>query len=245
MIAEVKLYWILYQNLYDSQVDLSELKHALQGWQQDWAALFSKKVQNATCKDGDIDIDIFCVDQPRSQFLQMGLHFGYLLAYSQSLKSAQRVVSGSVLADMIRLSTTIINLAMDTTDERTRHLTDHIYHIIVFSALTLCRLVHTYEPKLRAANQDIVSLDSLVVSLIDWLKSIGPPCHAAHMLGGIVSAQFKKLRPGFGIIDNQSLPTDVAFLYPNFVGSELFDMSLDLTQWPEWDQMFSDTDISV
>lgn len=42
MTAEVKLYWIIYQQCCGRQVDLNETKLALQGWQQEWAALFSE-----------------------------------------------------------------------------------------------------------------------------------------------------------------------------------------------------------
>ena len=42
MGAEIKLYWIIYQNCCGLQVNLAETKLALQSWQQEWAALFSK-----------------------------------------------------------------------------------------------------------------------------------------------------------------------------------------------------------
>ncbi|THD00233.1 hypothetical protein EYZ11_000283 [Aspergillus tanneri] len=143
---------------------------------------------------------------------------------------------------MIHHSTTIINLAIDKTDDRTRHLTDQIYHIVTFSALTLSQLVHRYESRLQAESHDIEALDTLIVKLINWLRSIGLPCHTASMLSDIVLAHFVKLRPGFrpmdvsasyevgenigdfDTLDYQSLPLDVALLYPDFIGSELFDM---------------------
>ncbi|RSM01365.1 hypothetical protein CEP52_008586 [Fusarium oligoseptatum] len=200
---------------------------------------------------------------PRSQFLQMGFHFAHLLAYYQSLKSPKPVMHNSTLEDMIRHSKAIINLAVDTADERTRHLTDHIYHIITFSALALCRIIRTYESKLRAANFDISSIDNLIFNLINWLKTIGLPCHAAHILGDIVSAQFKKLRPDFHALaltaneslagDNNavfpggdiSLPSDISFLYPDFIGSEMFIIDADLDAWPQWGQGHLGTGPSV
>lgn len=182
----------------------------------------------------------------------------------------------AVLGEMIRLSTAIINIAMDTTDQRTRHLTDHIYHIITFSAITLCRLLHTYESKLRASHHDVAGLDHLVVKLVNWLRSIGLPCHVAHIFGEVVSAQHRKLRPDFysnapttattstsnhnnngsygGVVggsdrtldeQQQTLTNEIAFLYPDFVGSELFNLDADTNLWPQWDQMLSDTDMSV
>ncbi|KAL6407574.1 hypothetical protein AUP68_08593 [Ilyonectria robusta] len=217
MVAEVKLYWLIYEKCSGPQVNLAETKLALQSWLQDWADLFN---------------------QPRSQFLQMGFHFAHLLAYCQSLKSEKVMVGDGFLAEMVRLSQTIINLAIDTTDERTRHLTDHIYHIVTFSTLTLCRLVHTYESTLRAADYDVAGLDTLIQKLIAWLKSIGLPCHATHMLGDIVSARFKKLRPHFSPatggstsddgavsdIDYQFLSADLAFLDPEYIGADLFNL---------------------
>ena len=188
----------------------------------------------------------------------MGFHFALLLAHCQSLKSTTALMCGSILAEMVRLSTSIINLAIDTTDERTRHLTDHIYHIITFAAITLCRLVNAYEPKLRAAKHDIHALDELIWRLVSWLKSIGLPCHVAHMLGNIVSMQHEKLRPGarpqasVSPYDAMSrpghqrgLPSDGSFLYPEFTGAELFDLDSDPTLWPDWDQIISDGELSV
>ncbi|KAK7413175.1 hypothetical protein QQX98_007954 [Neonectria punicea] len=242
MAAEVELYWIIYNKCGRPQIDLEDTKFALQKWQREWTGLYHG---------------------PRSQFLQMGFHFAHLLATCQSLKSPKSVMHNSTLEDMIRHSKAIINLAVDTADERTRHLTDHIYHIITFSALTLCRIVRTYESKLRAVNFDISSIENLIFNLIDWLKTIGLPCHAAHILGDIVTAQFKKLRPDFYTrtvttssslvgdnavgfpIEDVSLPSDISFFYPDFIGSEMFIMDGDLDAWPQWGQIQSDTDTSV
>jgi hypothetical protein len=127
----------------------------------------------------------------------------------------------------------------------------------------LCQIVHNYEAKLQTSSYDISELDNLVFKLINWFKSIGLPCHAAHILGDIVSAQFQKLRPNFqpttpivsdtlssnpGVVftaEELSLPPDLSFLYPNFVGSEMFDADGGVESWPEWTQIHSDTDASV
>ncbi|KAI9042011.1 fungal specific transcription factor domain-containing protein [Aspergillus affinis] len=241
MVAEVKLYWIIYQQCFGPQIELSEVRRVLQNWQHEWHALFA---------------------QPRSQFLQMGFHFAHLLAYSNSLKSPQTAMASSTVTEMISHSTIIINLAIDTSDERTRHLTDQIYHIVTFSALTLSRLVHTYESNLQAGHHNFESLDNLVVKLINWLKSIGLPCHTANMLGDIVSAQFVKLRPNFRqaaindvernelgrddiFVDDTPLPPDVALFCPNFIGSELFDLDTELASWPQWGPMYPHIDEST
>lgn len=152
---------------------------------------------------------------------------------------------------MVQLSKTIINLAIDTADERTKHLTDHIYHVVTFSALTLSRLLHMYESKLQAANHDIVALDQLIILLVDWLKSIGLRCHVAYMLSDIVLSQFKKLRPnsltvastessmqgdaGMSMADDEFHASDVAFSFPDFIESELLNFDENATSWPQWD----------
>ncbi|KAM0206349.1 hypothetical protein ACHAPQ_010280 [Fusarium lateritium] len=242
MVAEVQLYWVIYSQCGAALIDLSSAKVALQAWQQDWMALFN---------------------EPRSQFLQMGFHFAHLLTRSQSLKAPESVMDHCILNEMITHSRYIINLAIDTTDDRTRHLTDHIYHVVGFSALLLCQVVHAYESRLRASNDEIFDLDNLVFKLIHWFKSIGSQCHAAYILGDIVSVQFQKLRPDFQPVtpvvtdplsDNPSLvftteglllPSDLPFLYPNFIGSEMLNIEGGIESWPEWTQMHSDTDTSV
>ncbi|ENH69426.1 Transcriptional activator of proteases prtT [Fusarium oxysporum f. sp. cubense race 1] len=116
---------------------------------------------------------------------------------------------------------------------------------------------------LFTANYDTTELDNLVFKLVNWFKTMGLPCHAAHILGDIVHAQFQKLRPDFqpstpivsgalsenpGVIYNAEellLPPDLSFLYPNFIGSEMFDADGGLESWPEWAQVHSDTDASV
>ncbi len=179
----------------------------------------------------------------------MGYNFAYLLAHYQSLKSPRDILGGSVFAEMVIRCENIINLAIGTTDERNPHLTDHIYHIVAFSALILCRLVHNYEPHLRAANYDIAALDILVLKLIKWLSSIGLLCHAAPLLGRIVLVQFKKLRPSVVVEAHEPIPTidagdldsamnkissDATFLYADIIGSQLLteDNALD---WPQWE----------
>lgn len=124
----------------------------------------------------------------------MGFHFAQLLIFDQSLKARSAAVRESLISEMIRLSSDILHLAMNTTDDRTRHLTDHIYHVITFAAVTLCRLLHVYEEQLSSSH-DIMELDQLVLNLVTWLHSIGLPCHAAHTLGDVVAAFHKKLRP--------------------------------------------------
>ncbi|ATY64959.1 C6 finger domain [Cordyceps militaris] len=229
MVAEVKLYWVMYTECcpQTGPVDVQAAKAALQDWKREWASLF---------------------EEPRSQFLQMGFHFAHLVAYYQSARSPQSSMDTSVMREMVDLSSTIINLAMDTADDRTRHLTDHIYHIITFSALTLCRLVHTYEEQLRMDSVNVDGLDGLVARLVRWLRCIGLPCHAAHLLSDVVASQFQKLRPDYqasdaaaGVTTQYSLSAlDAALLssnmgfYPDLIGSELFGMDDGVASWPQW-----------
>lgn len=172
MVAEVCLYWIIYESSR-KPVDLPNTQSALHSWKEEWKHLF---------------------EEPRSQFIQMGYHFAQLLAYDRSLKSRSAAVREALLSEMIRLSMTILKLAMDTTDQRTRHLSDHIYHMITFAAVTIIKLLHKYEEQLRAT-YDLEDLDGHVLSLATWLHAIGLPCHIAYTMGDVVAAFHKKLRP--------------------------------------------------
>lgn len=100
----------------------------------------------------------------------------------------------STLTEMVHLTRNIINLAIDNTDERTSHLTDHIYHIITFSAITLCQLLQTYRGKL-GGHETGVALDALILRLVDWLRSIGFPCHVSRVLGDVIAAYHARLGP--------------------------------------------------
>ena len=42
MVAEVQLYWIIYNKCGVAQIDLAGTKLALQAWQQDWMSLFGQ-----------------------------------------------------------------------------------------------------------------------------------------------------------------------------------------------------------
>jgi len=169
----------------------------------------------------------------------MGFYFARLLVYDQSLKTGSSAVRESLLSEMVRLSTSIINLAMETTDERTQHLTDHIYHMISFAAVTLCRLLRNYEEQLSISH-DLNRFDELILSLVSWLHAIGLPCHVAHTMGDVVAAFHKKLRPGAGPSPSTSyvgvdpaIQDDFAQLFPEFYGLPPFDIS-NVTMLPEF-----------
>jgi hypothetical protein len=202
------LYWVIYRNCSDA-LDLPRTQESLSKWKEEWGWL---------------------LDQPRSQFVQMGFYFAQLMAYDQSLKSGSSAVRESLLSEMVRLSSSIINLAMNTTDERTRHLTDHIYHMISFAAVTLCKLLSNYEEQLSLSH-DLNKLDTIVLSLVSWLHAIGFPCHVAYTMGDVVAAFHKKLRPNPGPSPNTSyagvdpaIQDDFAQLFPEFYGTAAFDL---------------------
>lgn len=169
----------------------------------------------------------------------MGSYFAQLLVYDQALKSRSAVVRESLLSEMIRLSAAIMKLAMDTTDDRTRHLSDHIYHMITFSAVTLSRLLHMYEFQV-AASHNILELDSLILTLVSWLHSIGLPCHVAHTLGDVVAAFHKKLRPNAHPSPYREVPDDIGLYFPELLGIERYDGE-NFEFLPDWEPYIQGT----
>lgn len=156
-----------------------------------------------------------------------------------------------MLADVVRSSKAIINIFLDTTDDRTRHLTDHVYHVVTFAALTLCRIIGAHPAQLQQEGHDIVALHKLVEAMIRGLGSVGLPCHAANMLAGVVAAKFASLQTSSdematlssndrGAEDTGSMPEpyasldDYTFMYPDFSNTDLFDVGIDIPQWPSW-----------
>lgn len=160
-------------------------------------------------------------------------------------------MSDRTLADVIQSSKQIIDIFLDTADERTRHLTDHVYNVVTFAALTICRVLQSYCAQLQQAGHDVDGLHKLIESIIAGLSSVGLPCHAASMLAAVVSARFARLQTTQGstrtlhsedlVVDSStSMPEayacfdDYTFTYPDFSRTELFDVGVDLTQWTAW-----------
>lgn len=238
MVAEIHLYWIIYEQCTSSQVDLPKAQAALSLWKKDWNFVLGMLANQAQKPFTDIR-----VEQPRSQFLEMGFHFAQLLAYERALNARSARVRDSLLNEMVRLSEKIILLAEDTTDERTRHLSDHIYHMCAFAAVTLCRLLHLYETQL-AATQTISRLDTLVIDLVTWFRSIGLPCHAANTLGDTVSAFHKKLRPLAQPTSPAMVDTSISWLgddlprfFPELLGADFSD-GADFNLLPDWEPFY-------
>lgn len=94
---------------------------------------------------------------------------------------------------MIQLSKKIIELAIDTSDERTRYLTDHIYHVIAFSALLLCQLILKNETLLQSSDCDIAAASATIVRLLDWFMSLNLRGHTAMLLANTILVQYQKL----------------------------------------------------
>ncbi|KAK5941078.1 hypothetical protein PMZ80_006355 [Knufia obscura] len=211
MVAEVRLYWIIYKQCMEI-ADERATEASLSVWKQEWAELF---------------------DEPRAQFLQMGYYFALLLTRNHSARRRKGGPSASDLDELLRIITSILHLAIDTADERTQHLTDHIYHIITFSALVLCRILHKYEDKLRHSH-NVESLHLLVSQTVAWLRSIGLSCHVAHMLARTIDVQHQKTLPTDTNTPKDSLTYqdpifDLSFGYQEYLTADMFDIDADDT----------------
>lgn len=160
-------------------------------------------------------------------------------------------MSERTLADVIQSSRDIINIFLDTTDERTRHLTDHVYNVVTFAALTLCRILQSYRNQLQEAGHDLSVLHKLIEAIISGLGSVGLPCHAASMLAAAVAARFARLQTTSGSMGKTSSEAlvgefpasmqeaytefeDYTFMYPDFNRTDLFDDGVDEAQWASW-----------
>lgn len=223
MVAELNLYWTLYENAVATSVNLPQAQAALQGWKHVWSFLF---------------------DQPRSQFIQMGFHFAQLLIFEQALNNKSAAVRESLLTEMVRLCSAILQLAMDTADDRTKHLTDHIYHMVSFAAVTLCRLLCKYERQLQATHS-IADSDMLIVNTVRWLHTLGSPLHVGHTMGDLIDAVHRKLRPeinlSFRKAGEPEQPSPEQNMFPGMLGMgmEGLDFNWDAVV-PDWQSLASD-----
>ncbi|KAI7211127.1 hypothetical protein KC333_g7830 [Hortaea werneckii] len=181
MVAELSLYWILYEHRINGS---SHTRGALHHWKLNWARLF---------------------DQPRHQFLLMSYSFGQLLMCEQVLNSKSVAVAKSLLEEMLRLSSGIMQLAIDTTEARTKHLRDHVYHMIGFAAVTALRLMSRYRENLQAST-DVGQTETLVFKIVEWLDSIGPVSHAGRMMSDVIKATQWRLEFGVSSSTQMSPP---------------------------------------
>ncbi|KAI7086027.1 hypothetical protein KC356_g5345 [Hortaea werneckii] len=220
MVAELALYWILYEHGINGTLYLPRAQSALHQWKREWARLF---------------------DQPRHQFLLMSYSFGQLLMYEQSLSSKSAAVRQSLLSEMLRLSSGIMQLAIDTADARTKHLTDHVYHMIAFAAVTALRLMSKYGENLRVG-RDFRQMESLVCEVIEWLDSIGPSSHTGHIMSDVIKATQRKLGARFSS-STQASPPALQVEADNFVVPDLFAANTAEFDWdsiiPDWPSLES------
>lgn len=227
MVAEVRLYWIIYKQCMEI-ADERATEASLSVWKQEWAELFGKLRITRIASYANRHSD-----EPRAQFLQMGYYFALLLTRNHSARRRKGGPSASDLDELLRIITSILHLAIDTADERTQHLTDHIYHIITFSALVLCRILHKYEDKLRHSH-NVESLHLLVSQTVAWLRSIGLSCHVAHMLARTIDVQHQKTLPTDTNTPKDSLTYqdpifDLSFGYQEYLTADMFDIDADDT----------------
>lgn len=223
MVAELCLYWTIYEQCVLTDVNLPRARAALQIWKEEWAFLF---------------------DQPRRQFLQISFFFAGLLTYEQSLSSKSAAVRESVVSEMVRLSSEILSLSMEKEDERTKHLTDHVYHVITFAAVTLCRLLCRYEAQLQS-KFDLNEKDALVSRTARWLCEIDPGPHIGKVMSALISNVQNKLRPGphepdpSGLSAQQNEPDITAI--PDFLAMDSFTSDFDWDAMvPDWQSLASD-----
>lgn len=131
------------------------------------------------------------------------------------------------------------------------HLTDHVYHVVTFAALTLCRILRDHRIQLLEAAYDLDGLYKLIEAIIHGLESVGLPCHAASMLAGVVAARFATLQmdpedtnaplstesnaePSLPLLGTYAGLDDYTFMYPDFSNADLFGGGTDMSLWQSW-----------
>lgn len=167
----------------------------------------------------------------------MGYYFALLLTMTKSIRQNRESISSS-LDELIRLITSILHLVTETVDDRAQYLTDHVYHVVVFTALTLCQILSKHEKNLQVSH-DVRSLDSMLLSTIEWLKSIGTLFHVTHLLARAIESQYRKAWPEKQIFEAVTMPTpdigDSMFAYPDYLLADPYDYGNDSADlWHDW-----------
>ncbi|KAG9959342.1 MFS general substrate transporter, partial [Aureobasidium melanogenum] len=205
MAAELCLYWTIHQELEMETPDLSRSRDVLRSWKNDWEFLFA---------------------QERHHFIQMGLTFAHLLVLERSHGDQSSSMSDPSTVDMLSCCSEILETAIQTTDERTELLTDHVYHMITFAALTLSRLLHKHEQG-SSTSFDTTTHHALITKTWQWLGSIGLSGHIGRTMSTIIATLYQSLFP------SQANPTEIYRLNQDtesFIGMpEFFD--LDAFDW--------------
>lgn len=175
MMAELRLYGIIYGSTVATHTDWSKSQAILQEWRQDHAHLLAG---------------------PRHQFLEMSWAFAQMLLHERAMPSrgSPHAVRESTINELVILSLKICNVAQETSDDRTAYLSDHIYHMIAFAALTMCRLLSKHEDLIHHQG-DYNQLDRHLMQTATWLKSVGSSRHVAGIMSDLISSTHRKLRP--------------------------------------------------
>lgn len=168
----------------------------------------------------------------------MGYYFALLLTLTRSIRSRREDIRSN-LDQLVRLITFNLHLATETADKRAQYLTDHIYHVVGFSALTLCQILIKHERVLESSH-DVPSLESLLLKTVEWLRSIGTSSHITHLLARIIESQHRKARPQKAFETTFPSPdiADSMFAYPDYLMSDLYDYgNNDDDHWQAWDDI--------
>ncbi|TKA30026.1 hypothetical protein B0A50_02745 [Salinomyces thailandicus] len=205
MVAELELYWLIHKHSMAKVINLPHAQSALHAWKQEWESLF---------------------EQPRHQFLQMGYAFGQLLMYEQSLSNKSAAVREALLSEMLRLSTDIMRLATDTTDDRTQFLSDNVFHLATFAAVTACRLLSRYQEELRA-DSHLAGTDAVIANTIQWLDSIGLPSHIGHIMANVIRTVQRRLRSEASTLAPSTQKTSDGFGIPELLSADFIDFDWD------------------
>lgn len=262
MVAELKLYWVIVNHCCAPSINLPKVRTVLSDWMKEWSFLFSEYMYMRHSLQHFL---ISIIDQPRSQFMEMSYNFAVLLAHCRSLRSQANKLSRSKLNEMVQRARDIISLAKEHTDERTPHLTDHIYHIITFSAITLCQLSTKYSNILVESNE-VAPLRDVIRGLVNWLRSIGLASHISRVLANIIEAHYAKCtargRRGSSHLANESIEVDTDLLqsssadlstpaiihsasdgamtdyqFQDFAWTSFFDFDVDAVAWPQGSEL--------
>ncbi|THZ31009.1 hypothetical protein D6C91_00942 [Aureobasidium pullulans] len=210
MAAELCLYWTIYGELDTEPLDLEHAQMAIQSWKSEWNFLF---------------------EQERHHFLQMGCSFAQLLILERALGKSSEAVDESSIVQMVQYCSDILQAAIRTPDDRTEHLTHHVYHMITFAALTLIRLLRKYEKEF-ASFFEAVSRHALILEVSQWLRSIGLPGHIGQTMGNIVATLHQSSFPAQA--SDIAISSQGEFVFDNFAAMpEFFDLDANF----DWDTL--------
>ncbi|RMY82499.1 hypothetical protein D0861_07858 [Hortaea werneckii] len=158
------------------------------------------------------------LDQPGHQVLLMCYSFGQLFMCEQVLSS------------------NIMHLAINTPDATTKHLTDHVYHMIAFAAVTALRVMSKYREKLQASI-DLGQMETLVLKTVEWLDSIETVSYTGRIMSDLIKATQRTLGSRISS-STQISPPALLMDSPNLAAPDLFAANTAEFDWdaliPDW-----------